>query len=125
MVTIRSKNWRGARLVKNAIKNFFLTELKNVWNAGTGALKSRGITVKSYVSFVSVYLQKCAFFFEKFRYFLTYPRTLTTMCIVHSDILVASICRMHCNIVRTSKLHLQEPNPEKFGSSRHGISLQR
>jgi hypothetical protein len=36
---------------------FFLTELKNMWNAGTGALKSRGITLKSEISFVSVYLQ--------------------------------------------------------------------
>jgi hypothetical protein len=27
-----------------------------LWNAGTGALKSRGITLKSSISFVSVYL---------------------------------------------------------------------
>jgi hypothetical protein len=32
-------------------------ELKDLWNAGTGALKSRGITLKSDISFVSVYLQ--------------------------------------------------------------------
>jgi hypothetical protein len=31
VVTIRSKNWRGAKLVKDATKNtFFLTELKNL-----------------------------------------------------------------------------------------------
>jgi hypothetical protein len=34
-----------------------LTELKNLKNARTGALKSRGITLKSNISFVSVYLQ--------------------------------------------------------------------
>jgi hypothetical protein len=32
-------------------------ELKNMWNAGNGALKSRGITLKSDISFVSVCLQ--------------------------------------------------------------------
>jgi hypothetical protein len=40
-------------LVKDATKNFFLTELKNLWKAGTGALKLRGITLKSDISFVS------------------------------------------------------------------------
>jgi hypothetical protein len=56
---IRPKNWRGAKLAKDAIKYFFyfLTEFENLWNAGTGALKSRGITVKSDISFVSVYLK--------------------------------------------------------------------
>jgi hypothetical protein len=29
---------------------------KHLWNAETGALKSRGITLKSNISFVSVYL---------------------------------------------------------------------
>jgi hypothetical protein len=29
VVIIRSKNWRGAELVKDAIKKLFLTELKN------------------------------------------------------------------------------------------------
>jgi hypothetical protein len=53
-------------LVKDATKKLFLlTELKNVWNAGTGALKSRGITLKSNISFVSVYLQYMRFFFLK------------------------------------------------------------
>jgi hypothetical protein len=31
--------------------------LKNFWNAGTGALKSRGIKLKSDISFISLYLQ--------------------------------------------------------------------
>jgi hypothetical protein len=30
---------------------------KDLWNAGIGALKSRGITLKSDISFVSVHLQ--------------------------------------------------------------------
>jgi hypothetical protein len=34
-----------------------LTERENLWNAGTGALKSSGITLKSNISFFSVYLQ--------------------------------------------------------------------
>jgi hypothetical protein len=46
------QNW-----LKTQPKNFYLTELKKLWNAGTGALKSRGITLKSNVSLVSVYLQ--------------------------------------------------------------------
>jgi hypothetical protein len=57
-VTIRSKTWRGAKLVKTQEKKkLFLTELKNLSKAGTGALKSMGITLKSNISFVSVYLQ--------------------------------------------------------------------
>jgi hypothetical protein len=55
-VTIRSKNWRCVKLGKD-IKSFFLTELKNLQKAGTGALKSRGITLKNSSSLVSVYLQ--------------------------------------------------------------------
>jgi hypothetical protein len=43
---IRSKNWRGAKLGKDAIQNFFLTELTNLWNTGTGALKSIGIALQ-------------------------------------------------------------------------------
>jgi hypothetical protein len=47
------QNW-----LKTEPKNFFfLTELKNLRNAGTGALNPRGITLKSNISFVSVYLQ--------------------------------------------------------------------
>jgi hypothetical protein len=46
------QNW-----LKTQPKIFFLTELKNLGNSGTGALKSRGITLKSNISFVSVYLQ--------------------------------------------------------------------
>jgi hypothetical protein len=46
------QNW-----LKTQPKNFFLTELKNLGNVGTGALKSRGITLKSDISFVSVCLQ--------------------------------------------------------------------
>jgi hypothetical protein len=38
-------------------KTFFLMELKNVWNAGIGVLKLRGIALKSNISFLSVYLQ--------------------------------------------------------------------
>jgi hypothetical protein len=34
-----------------------MTELENVWNTETGELNSRGITLKSNTSFVSVYLQ--------------------------------------------------------------------
>jgi hypothetical protein len=59
-----SKNWHGAKLVKDATKKlFFLAELKKMWNAGTGALKSRGITLKSNISFVSVHFSKspCTF----------------------------------------------------------------
>jgi hypothetical protein len=32
-------------------------ELKDLWKTGTGALKSKGITLKINISFVSVYLQ--------------------------------------------------------------------
>jgi hypothetical protein len=46
-------------LLKTQPKNFVLTELKSLWKAGTGALKSGGgvwrITLKSKTSFVSVY----------------------------------------------------------------------
>jgi hypothetical protein len=61
---------RGRRFssdeVIGAVKNWLETEpktfsdrikKKNLLNAGTGALKSRGITLKSNISFVSVYLQ--------------------------------------------------------------------
>jgi hypothetical protein len=34
-----------------------LTEFKNLWNAGTGALRSRGITLDSNINFFSVYLK--------------------------------------------------------------------
>jgi hypothetical protein len=34
------QNW-----LKAQPRNFFLTELKNLWNAGTDALKSKGITL--------------------------------------------------------------------------------
>jgi hypothetical protein len=33
------QNW-----LKTRQKNLFLKELKNLWNAGTGVLKSRGVT---------------------------------------------------------------------------------
>jgi hypothetical protein len=46
------QNW-----LKTQTKDFFLTELKNLCKAGTGALKSRGITLKNDISFISVYLQ--------------------------------------------------------------------
>jgi hypothetical protein len=47
------QNW-----LKTQPKNFFfLTELRNLRNVGTGALKSKEITLKSNISFVSVYLQ--------------------------------------------------------------------
>jgi hypothetical protein len=53
----RSKNWRDAKLVKDATKkNFFFSDGRK-WNSGTGALKLRGITLKSNVSFVSVCVQ--------------------------------------------------------------------
>jgi hypothetical protein len=68
----RSNNWRGAKLVKDAT-NFFLTELRNMWNAGTGTLKSKEIALKSNISFVSIFTSMC--FFLKSRYFLTYPHT--------------------------------------------------
>jgi hypothetical protein len=49
-------------VVQNSSKtkptNFFSDGIKkNLRNSGTGALKSRGITLKANISFVSVYLQ--------------------------------------------------------------------
>jgi hypothetical protein len=44
------QNW-----LKTQPKNF--DGIKNLWNAGTGALKSKGVTLKSNIGFVSVYLQ--------------------------------------------------------------------
>jgi hypothetical protein len=47
-------------LLKTQPKIFFLAEFKkkkNLWKAGTGALKSRDSMLKSNVSFISVYLQ--------------------------------------------------------------------
>jgi hypothetical protein len=50
-------HWLGAKLVKDANKNSFLTKLKkNFLNGRTGALKSREITLESNISFISVYL---------------------------------------------------------------------
>jgi hypothetical protein len=47
------QNW-----LKTQPKNFFSDWIKkNLWNAGTGALKSREITLESDISFVSVYLE--------------------------------------------------------------------
>jgi hypothetical protein len=46
------QNW-----VKTQPKNLFSDAIKNLWNAGTGALKSKGITLKSDISSVSVSLQ--------------------------------------------------------------------
>jgi hypothetical protein len=46
------QNW-----LKMQPEPFFLTGFKSLWNAGTGALKSRGITLKSNINFISVYLQ--------------------------------------------------------------------
>jgi hypothetical protein len=46
------QNW-----LKKQLKTFIYRIKKNLRNAGTGALKSRGITLKSDISFVSVYLQ--------------------------------------------------------------------
>jgi hypothetical protein len=47
------QNW-----LKTQPKNIFSDGIKkNLWNAGIGALKSRGITFESNISFVSVYLQ--------------------------------------------------------------------
>jgi hypothetical protein len=46
--------------VQNWLKTqptFFSDGIKKNWNAGTGVLKSRGITLKSDISFVSVHLQ--------------------------------------------------------------------
>jgi hypothetical protein len=37
-VTIRSKNWHGAKLAKDATKKLFSDGIKNFLNAGTGAL---------------------------------------------------------------------------------------
>jgi hypothetical protein len=45
---IRSKNWRGTKLIKDATKKLFSDGIKtNMRNAETGALKSREITLKS------------------------------------------------------------------------------
>jgi hypothetical protein len=49
------QNW-----LKTQPQNFSSDGIKNLWNSGTGALKSRGITLKINISFVSVYL-KCVF----------------------------------------------------------------
>jgi hypothetical protein len=46
------QNW-----LKMQQKDIFQTELNNLWITRTGSLKSRGITLKSKISFVSVYLQ--------------------------------------------------------------------
>jgi hypothetical protein len=51
-VTGEVQNW-----LKTQPARKLLTEFKNLSNAGTGALKSRGITLKSDISFVSLYLQ--------------------------------------------------------------------
>jgi hypothetical protein len=55
--------------LKTQPKSFLFNEIKkkNSWKAGIGALKSRGIPLKSDISFVSVLS------FEKFLYLLTYP----------------------------------------------------
>jgi hypothetical protein len=45
------QNW-----LKSEPKSFYLEGIKNLRNAGTGALKSSGITLKSDISFVYVYL---------------------------------------------------------------------
>jgi len=54
-VTGAVQNW-----LKTQPQNFSSDGIKNLWNSGTGALKSRGITLKINISFVSVYL-KCVF----------------------------------------------------------------
>jgi hypothetical protein len=53
---IRCKNWRGAKLVKDTTKKLFSGGMKKLVDAGTVELKSRGITLKSDISFVSAYL---------------------------------------------------------------------
>jgi hypothetical protein len=45
------QNW-----LKTQPKNFFFWRYKKLRNAGTGALKSRGITLESNISFVSIKL---------------------------------------------------------------------
>jgi hypothetical protein len=57
VVTIRSKNCHGLKLVKDAAKKRLSDGIKKNFNSGTAALKSKGITLKSNISFVSVYLQ--------------------------------------------------------------------
>jgi hypothetical protein len=65
-------HWRSAKLVKDSTKkHFFLAALKNLWNAWIGALKSRGITLKSDISFVSAYLQRMQFFKSPVTFWLT------------------------------------------------------
>jgi hypothetical protein len=57
-VTIRSRNWRDTKLVKDATKKkLFLTELKTCETLEPVRLSWGGITLKSNISFVSVYLQ--------------------------------------------------------------------
>jgi hypothetical protein len=70
------KNWRGSKLVKDTTKKlvFFWRKLKNLWNTRTGALKSKLITLKSNISFVSIYDIYNNFAFFKSLHFLTYPR---------------------------------------------------
>jgi hypothetical protein len=55
------QNW-----LKTQPKNFFLTKLRNVRNAGTCSLKLRGITLKSNISFVSLYLLFIYLFIHSF-----------------------------------------------------------
>jgi hypothetical protein len=49
------QNW-----LKTQPKNFLSDGIKkkNLWNSGTGVLKLRGITLKSSISFISVYYLK-------------------------------------------------------------------
>jgi hypothetical protein len=78
------KNW-----LKTQPKNFLFSDgIKNLWTAGIGTLKSREITLKSDISFVSVYLQLMCFF-EKSVYFLTYP--------LKNSLLIGQ--QMYCNYI--------------------------
>jgi hypothetical protein len=50
-VTVTVQNWLKTQPI------FFYGGARKLRNAGTGALQLRGITLKSNISFVSVYLQ--------------------------------------------------------------------
>jgi hypothetical protein len=59
-------------LLKKQPENFSSDGIKKLWDAGTGALKSSGITLKCNISFVYVYIYyKYTFFESKVNFLLT------------------------------------------------------
>jgi hypothetical protein len=54
---LRGRRFSPGKEVIVAVQNWLKAQPKNLRNAETGALKSKGITLKSDISFVSVCLQ--------------------------------------------------------------------